>query len=161
MKVFITGICGFVGSALARRIKEYFLFGYTPGGLASRSATSDLRAQGCRRETHSHPDDLATLVLNQIRKPWPQPERTSNLEGGLSNSMSLLELSKWCTDRFGPREVISDTSERRLDIPWMVLDTGRAKKQWNWKPSRTIGSILAEIADHAEKHPDWLQLTGR
>jgi CDP-paratose 2-epimerase len=41
----------------------------------------------------------------------------------------------------------------------MVLDTSRPREQWSWKPARTIWSILAEIADHAEKHPDWLELT--
>jgi CDP-paratose 2-epimerase len=106
-----------------------------------------------------HPDDLSTLVLNQMQKSAPQLERICNVAGGLSNSMSLCELSDWCTDRFGPREVISDAVERRFDIPWLVLDTSRAREQWNWKPTRPISTILDEIADHADKYPDWLRLT--
>ncbi|PWT79000.1 MAG: CDP-tyvelose epimerase [Acidobacteria bacterium] len=106
-----------------------------------------------------HPDDLSTLVLSQIQKQASTPERICNVAGGLSNSMSLLELSNWCSDRFGPRDVIPDANERPFDIPWMVLDTRRARQQWAWKPSRTLSSILSEIADHAEKHPDWLELT--
>lgn len=106
-----------------------------------------------------HPDDLSTLVLKQVQDFGSRPERICNVGGGLSNSMSLLELSNWCEDRFGHREVLSDTKERRFDVPWMVLDTSRAREQWSWKPARTVSSILAEIADHAEKRPDWLELT--
>jgi CDP-paratose 2-epimerase len=106
-----------------------------------------------------HPDDLSTLVLNEMQKPASQQERICNVAGGLSNSMSLRQLSNWCTDRFGSREIISDAIERRFDIPWVVLDTSRAREQWNWKPTRPISTILAEVADHAEKHPYWLGLT--
>jgi len=72
---------------------------------------------------------------------------------------ALASLSNWCTDRFGPRGVISDAIERRFDIPWLVLDASRTREQWNWKTTRPILSILAEVADHAEKHPNWLRLT--
>jgi CDP-paratose 2-epimerase len=106
-----------------------------------------------------HPDDLSILVMKQMQKSASQRDRICNVAGGLGNSMSLCEMSDWCTDRFGPREVSSDASERRFDIPWLVLDTTRARKQWNWKPTRPILSILAEVADHAEKNPNWLGLT--
>jgi CDP-paratose 2-epimerase len=106
-----------------------------------------------------HPDDLSILVMKQMQKSASQRHRICNVAGGLGNSMSLRELSNWCTDRFGPREVSSDASERRFDIPWLVLDTTRARKQWNWKPTRPILSILAEVADHADKNPNWLGLT--
>jgi CDP-paratose 2-epimerase len=118
------------------------------------------RGKGLQVRDVFHPDDLGGLVLKQTQKPGLLPERICNVAGGLSNSMSLLELSIWCTHRFGPREVVPDAGERRFDIPWMVLDTGRAREQWNWKPARSISSILDEIADHAEQHPDWLELTG-
>jgi CDP-paratose 2-epimerase len=106
-----------------------------------------------------HPDDLSVLVLKQFQKSGSQQERVCNVAGGIDNSMSLLELSNWCVDRFGPRQVDSDANERRFDIPWMVLDNSRAKELWDWKPTRSISSILTEIADHAETHPGWLELT--
>jgi CDP-paratose 2-epimerase len=74
--------------------------------------------------------------------------------------MSLLELSLWCKEQFGPHEVASDPHQRIFDIPWMVLDSARAAAIWNWKPRRSLLSILDEIAGHAEKNPDWLDLTG-
>ena len=106
-----------------------------------------------------HPDDLASLVLKQMHHSASTRGRICNLAGGLGNSMSLCELSNWCSDRFGNRKVTADERERPFDIPWMVLDTTRAKECWDWKPSRSLVSILNEIADHAEQNPDWLELT--
>jgi len=106
-----------------------------------------------------HPEDLADLVLKQLRNSETKPHRICNVGGGIDRSMSLLELSKWCTERFGAHQVVSDTHERLFDIPWMVLDSTRARTAWNWQPRRSLCSILAEIADHAEKNPDWLETT--
>ena len=106
-----------------------------------------------------HPEDLADLVLKQLRNSETKPRRICNVGGGIDQSMSLLELSEWCTDRFGPRQVVSDTQGRLFDIPWMVLDSTRARTEWNWQPRRSLCSILAEIADHAEKNPNWLEKT--
>lgn len=107
-----------------------------------------------------HPEDLADLILKQIQNPEATLSRTCNVSGGVDRSMSLLELSEWCKERFGPHEVASDPQQRMFDIPWMVLDSARAAAIWNWKPRRSLLSILDEIAGHAEKNPDWLDLTG-
>jgi CDP-paratose 2-epimerase len=107
-----------------------------------------------------HAEDLADLVLRQIENPEPKLSRICNVSGGVDQSMSLLELSVWCTERFGPHEVTSVPEERRFDIPWLVLDSARARSIWNWEPRHSLSSILDEIADHAEKNPDWLDVTG-
>jgi CDP-paratose 2-epimerase len=106
-----------------------------------------------------HPEDLADLILKQVQNSEIKPHRTCNLSGGIDQSMSLLELSSWCTERFETREVASDTADRRFDIPWMVLDSTRARDLWDWKPRRSLLSILAEIADHVQRNPDWLDRT--
>jgi CDP-paratose 2-epimerase len=106
-----------------------------------------------------HPDDLAELFVKQIQNSDTKPHRICNVSGGIDQSMSLLELSDWCTERFGPHQVNSDKQERRFDIPWMALDSTRAHDLWNWKPHRSLLSILAEIADHAEMNPNWLERT--
>jgi CDP-paratose 2-epimerase len=106
-----------------------------------------------------HPDDVADLVLRQLQYTGRDRERVCNAAGGIGNAMSLLELSNWCHDRFGRSEVMADLRERAFDIPWVVLDCRRACALWNWKPARNLTSILDEIAEHAEKHPDWLDLT--
>jgi len=32
-----------------------------------------------------------------------------------------------------------------------------AKTRWGWQPPVRLEEILEEIADHAEKNPEWLQ----
>jgi CDP-paratose 2-epimerase len=107
-----------------------------------------------------HPDDLANLVLAQMRYTGSDREPICNVSGGIENAISLRELSAWCADRFGPHDVSSENTDRPFDIPWLVLDHGRATSTWNWQPQRSLESILQEIGQHAEKHPDWLDLTG-
>ena len=77
----------------------------------------------------------------------------------MSNSMSLASLSAWCSDYFGPHEVQPDPSERRFDLPWVVMDNRRAKEHWNWEPRTSINENLEEIAIFAEKNPEWSKLT--
>jgi CDP-paratose 2-epimerase len=107
-----------------------------------------------------HPEDLGDLVLKQIQNSAPKLRRIYNVSGGIDQAMSLLELSNWCARQFGSREVSADLQERPFDIPWLVLDSARAHTDWNWKPARSLSSILDEIACHAEKHPDWLEQIG-
>ncbi len=104
------------------------------------------------------PRDLVPLLHKQMRAESAQ-HRICNVGGGVPNSMSLAQLSAWCTDRFGPRVVEADASPRPFDIPWMVLDSTRAMEDWNWRVAKPIGTVLKEIADHAECHPDWLELS--
>jgi CDP-paratose 2-epimerase len=106
-----------------------------------------------------HPDDLAALVWRQLQYRGLDRERICNIAGGAENALSLLELSHWCDDRFGKRQVVADFRERPFDIPWVVLDSRRAAALWNWTPARKLPSILEEIAQHAETHPDWLKLS--
>ncbi len=87
--------------------------------------------------------------------------RSLNLRhfGGVANSMSLAQLSAWCATHFGPREIATDPNPRPFDIPWMVLDTARAAKEWRWQIETPLEEILNEIAEHAGKHPNWLELS--
>jgi CDP-paratose 2-epimerase len=104
------------------------------------------------------PRDLLPLLHQQMHASSAQ-HRICNVGGGVANSMSLAQLSAWCTDRFGPREVAADPAARPFDIPWMVLDSTRATEEWNWRVATPIEVVLKEIADHAESHPDWLEVS--
>jgi CDP-paratose 2-epimerase len=104
-----------------------------------------------------HPQDLADLVWSQI-KGGGQSGGLWNVAGGLSNSMSLAELSHWCEQRFGKREVQPDPQPRPYDLPWVVLDSAKVEKDWGWRPSRSLLSILEEIADHTQTNPGWLNV---
>jgi len=105
-----------------------------------------------------HPRDLVSILRQQMDAPSNR-NRICNLGGGMTNSMSLAQLSAWCATRFGPREITADLSPRPFDIPWMVLDTARAAKEWHWQVETPLERILDEIAEHAAKHPNWLELS--
>ena len=114
--------------------------------------------QGHQVRDALHPADLARLVALQIQSPAAGKPAILHASGGLENSMSLAELSSWCTSRFGPHQVTADHAPRPFDIPWLVLDSTAAALAWDWRPQRNVQSILEEIARHAEGNPGWLDL---
>lgn len=107
-----------------------------------------------------HPDDLAVLIQRQISSWSDRGADVFNVAGGAANSCSLAQLSEWCAERFGPHAIASDDTQRTFDLPWIVLDSSRAERKWNWRPSRKLSDIFEEIALHAERNPDWLELSG-
>lgn len=108
-----------------------------------------------------HPTDLATLIHKQLNDTTlAASEQIWNVGGGLKNSKSLFELSSWCAHRFGDHFVLREPKQRPFDIPWVVMDSARAKSRWNWAPEMKIDAILDEIANHAEKNPNWLEICG-
>ena len=106
-----------------------------------------------------HARDLLPLVAQQIQSPRPDAPLVLNVSGGSSQSASLRQLSAWCAERFGPHAVAAEVKERPFDVPWLVLDSGLAARTWNWKPQTPLTAIWTEIAEHAEKNPDWLDAT--
>ena len=107
-----------------------------------------------------HPKDLLPLIERQFGAPKLSAEdRTVNVSGGIASSISLRLLSGWCTAHFGLHAVAEDPAPRAFDIPWIVLDSTKAKKLWNWAPSTSTESILEEIALHAQANPNWLDLS--
>ena len=107
-----------------------------------------------------HPRDLAEMLWKQMSGSKSSAQRVQNLSGGIESATSLAQLTDWCAERFGRHEIGRDSAPRPFDLPWLVLDSARAKKEWGWTPSIKVGAILEEIADHAEKHPDWLEISG-
>jgi CDP-paratose 2-epimerase len=107
-----------------------------------------------------HPRDLAEMLRKQMSSAKSSAPRVQNLSGGIESATSLAQLSEWCAERFGQHEIAPDSTPRPFDIPWMVLDSARAKKEWGWMPSIKVGQILDEIVRHAQEHPDWLEISG-
>jgi CDP-paratose 2-epimerase len=105
-----------------------------------------------------HPRDLGTLLAMQMNAP-EKAGIVRNVGGGIDHSISLANLSRWCEAHFGLHEVHADPAIRKYDVPWLVLDSARAEKEWNWRPKIKLESILEEIAEHAEKNPHWLDLS--
>jgi CDP-paratose 2-epimerase len=107
-----------------------------------------------------HPRDLLPVLEKQFQAPQLDvADRIANFSGGAASAMSLRQLSDWCAQRFGPHPVVPDGTPRPFDIGWMVLDHAKATRLWAWQPATATPAILAEIADHAEQHPGWLELS--
>jgi CDP-paratose 2-epimerase len=106
-----------------------------------------------------HPRDLLPLLEKQFAVADSNQPRVVNLGGGPWNAMSLAQLSRWCEARFGPHPVATDPEPRPFDVPWLVLDTGLAAKEWGWRPAIALEAILEEIAQHAQAHPHWLEMS--
>lgn len=106
-----------------------------------------------------HPRDLVPLLRKQFGFGGTASTRTFNLGGGRENTISLLQLSRWCEERFGEHEVRSDLTPRQFDIPWMAMDSSRAAEFWGWRPETELRELLEEVALHAEAQPEWLELS--
>ena len=105
-----------------------------------------------------HPNDLVSVMEKQFKEPYKtQKPRVMNFSGGSTNSMSLLNLTNWCNNRYELMDVERTSEERQFDIGWMVLDSRSALEHWGWKPVTAIEDTLIEIAKFADIHPKWLQ----
>jgi CDP-paratose 2-epimerase len=107
-----------------------------------------------------HPRDLLPLIRKQMEAPKTAVgDRIVNASGGAASAMSLRQLSDWCSRRWAGCAVASDSSLRPFDLPWVVLDSAKAARLWDWRPQTPVAAILEEIGAHAEAHPDWLEIS--
>jgi CDP-paratose 2-epimerase len=107
-----------------------------------------------------HPHDLWRLLDSQMRSERSGGRRVYTVGGGPRNAVSLAEITAWCDARFGIHEPLADLNPRTYDIPWMVMDSRDAESDFAWRPETALENLLAQIADHAERHPDWLERSG-
>jgi CDP-paratose 2-epimerase len=155
--------CGVLAGAGQFGTAEQGIFSYW---IHAWHAKRPLRYIGFNGSGHQvrdafHPIDLARVVIQEIQgTTGVEPNRVYNIGGGPNNSMSLAELSDWCTQRLGPWQVAKDLNARRFDLPWVVIDSGQARERWNWEPTIKLESILDEIAAHAEDQLNWLDTCG-
>lgn len=153
--------CGVLAGAGQFGTAEQGIFSYWLHAHAARLPLRYIGFGGLGYQVRDalHPDDLADLILLQLKRT-PPPDATFHASGGLANSMSLAQLTAWCNQRFGAHVPQADHQSRPFDIPWLVMNSQAAAKQFNWKPKRSLPSILDEIAEHVKNNPDWLKKTG-
>jgi CDP-paratose 2-epimerase len=138
------GIVSFwINSFLRRRPLKYIGFG--GHGFQTRDAF--------------HPRDLASVLRKQMDFQGQSESRIFNLGGGAGNSFSLLQLSRWCAEKFGEHKIDADHTPRLFDIPWMVMNSARAESFWNWRPQTSLEKIFEEITGHGQAHENWLELS--
>lgn len=138
------GIISFwINACLRRRPLEYIGFG----------------GYGHQTRDALHPRDLVPLLFKQFDYHGQPEDRVFNLGGGPANAFSLLQLSRWCADRFGEHKIEARPVPRPFDIPWMVMDSNRAREFWDWRPQTKLVEIFDEIACHAQQHENWLDVS--
>ncbi len=152
--------CGVLAGGRQFGTAEQGIFSYWVRAWASGRELTYLGFDGTGHQVRDalHPADLALLIERQIRS-GPSASGIWNVGGGASNTMSLAQLSDWCSKRFGPRTVRVEQSPRQWDVPWLAMDHARATARFGWVPSRRVTGILDEIAEHHQRHPGWLSLT--
>ena len=106
------------------------------------------------------PGDLADLLLAQMKAGRRDGPRLYTAGGGPRNAMSLAQLNAWCDGRFGRHSPEIDTRPRLYDVPWVIMDNSDAQHDFGWEARKKLPTVLEEIAAHAEKHPEWLELSG-
>ena len=153
--------CGVLAGAGQFGTAEQGIFSYWLHACAQKRPLNYIGFDGSGHQVRDalHPDDLAELIVSQLETSDTPAERTFNVGGGASNSMSLKELSAWCAGRFGKHEIGIDPKSRKFDVPWLIMDNRRVNQQFGWSPKRSLDSILTEIAEHASANPDWLNLS--
>jgi CDP-paratose 2-epimerase len=153
--------CGVLAGAGQFGTAEQGIFSYWLHAHASRRPLRYIGfgGRGYQVRDAFHPDDLAALIALQMRRD-PPDDRVYNVAGGASNAMSLAHLTRWCDERFGKHEPMHDLRPRLYDAPWIVMDTSRVAEEFSWSPSRSLDSILEEIAVHVRNNPAWLAHCG-
>ncbi len=150
--------CGVLAGAGQFGTTEQGIFSYWLHAHAARRPLRYIGFGGLGHQIRDafHPDDLADLLVTQMRRDPPE-EPVFNVGGGAANAMSLAELTEWCDQRFGSHAPQPDTRERPFDVPWLVMDSSKAAQELEWSPRRALPGILDEIAGHVKANPDWLK----
>lgn len=153
--------CGVIAGAGQFGTSEQGIFSYWLHAYAQKRPLKYIGFDSSGRQVRDalHPNDLAELIAQQIEYSGQSGVTTFNVGGGTGNAMSLAQLTSWCAERFGKHSVESDPTPRSFDVPWLVMDNRETTAQFNWRPKRDLPSILDEIANHAQRNPNWLDLS--
>ena len=108
-----------------------------------------------------HPDDLAELILKQMKLGQAgEIPKVMNASGGPESAFSLAELSAWCGEHFGKsNEVVQDGAERPFDLAWLILDDRKLRSALQWRPTIGREALFEEVARFARENPQWMSVS--
>jgi len=154
--------CGVLAGAGQFGTPEQGIFSYWINAHLRRRPLRYIGFDGAGKQVRDlfHPRDLAALLDAQMRSERAGGPRIYTAGGGPPSAMSLAQLNAWCDARFGRHAPEPDLRPRPYDIPWLVMDSADARRDFGWSPELPREAILEEIARHAEQHPDWLERSG-
>lgn len=105
-----------------------------------------------------HVDDLVNLVDYQIHHMDRVNGEILNVGGGIENSFSLQELTKWCEEITGNRIPISSIMENRAaDVRIYVTDNSKVSALTGWKPQKNIKTLLEETFQWMKENEEQLK----
>jgi len=93
-----------------------------------------------------HIEDVCNLIYKQIKALKKKYNLLVNIGGGLSNAISLKELTKKCEEitgnkiKLGSNKLTSD-----YDIPYFVMDNKKVSRLYKWKPNKKIDDIINDM----------------
>jgi CDP-paratose 2-epimerase len=106
-----------------------------------------------------HVRDLFRLVQWQIANLGLQKGQIFNVGGGLSNTVSLAELTNLCSKITGNTiEIESYIENRPGDLPIYITDNSKITNFSSWKPEIGVDQILGEIYNWLILDKDILKL---
>ncbi len=154
--------CGVLAGAGQFGTPEQGIFSYWINAHLRRRSLRYIGFDGAGKQVRDvlHPRDLGVLAHSQMRSRRQEGQRVYTAGGGPQNAISLAQLTSWCDHRFGAHKPQSDLQPRPWDIPWMAMDNCDATRDFEWRPAIAIEATLSEIAEHAERNPDWLERSG-
>ena len=154
--------CGVLAGAGQFGTPDQGIFSYWINAHLRRRPLRYIGFEGAGKQVRDvfHPRDLAALLDAQMQTTRTAGQRIYTAGGGPENAMSLAELNAWCDARFGPQVPQPDPRPRPYDIPWLIMDNCDAQRTFGWRVEVPIDTLLSEIADHAERNPDWLEKSG-
>ena len=154
--------CGVLAGAGQFGTPEQGIFAYWINAHLRRRPLRYIGFDGTGKQARDvfHPRDLAALIHAQMRTARAGGRRIYTAGGGPEQAASLAQLTAWCDGRFGRHAPQADSRERAYDIPWMAMDNSLAAQDFAWRPAVSLEEICSEIAEHAERHPDWLESAG-
>jgi CDP-paratose 2-epimerase len=154
--------CGVLAGAGQFGTPDQGVFSYWIHAHARRRPLRFIGFQGTGHQTRDvfHPRDLTALADAQMNCRRSGGARIYCAGGGPSHAISLAQLTAWCDRRFGRLVPRADPSSRPYDVPWVVMDSGDAERDFGWRVEMPLENILEEIAQHAGRHPDWLERSG-
>jgi CDP-paratose 2-epimerase len=102
--------------------------------------------KGLQSRDMLHPYDVFMMVYSQMISPVSESPKIINLGGGVTNTLSLLELNSFCAKEIDGNKIINAIPEnRKYDIPYYATDYSLAQSFWNWRPSISANEILKQI----------------
>ena len=154
--------CGVLAGAGQFGTPDQGIFSYWINAHLRRRPLRYIGFDGAGKQVRDalHPRDLCALLDAQMNSDRSGGQRIYAAGGGPQNAMSLAQLNAWCDSRFGSHDPQSDTRPRPYDIPWLIMDNCDAQRAFGWRLEVSLESLLAEIAGHAQRNPDWLEKSG-